>query len=169
MRIYLLGMMGSGKSTVGRKLANKISYDFLDLDDMIEDKIGMSIADFFATEGEEKFRFIEQETLRETFQLENVIVSTGGGVPCFFNNIEEINQNGVSCYLQADVGVLLSRLKGAIEQRPLLNKLGSDEKIKEYLSELLLKREQFYTKAHKIVPAIDVSAAKLMDVLPLGI
>jgi len=167
MRVYLLGMMGSGKSTVGKKLANKISYQFYDLDDLIEARIGTSIADFFESEGEEKFRLIEQETLRETFRVDNVVISTGGGAPCFFNNIDEINNNGISCYLQAEVGVLLSRLKGAVEQRPLLRNLGSEAKITEYLTQLLVKREPFYTQAQKIVPALSVSADKLITALDL--
>ena len=167
MRIYLLGMMGSGKSTVGKKLANKIAYEFYDLDDLIEAKIGISIADFFEKEGEDKFRLIEQETLRKTFDFKNVVVSTGGGVPCFFDNIDEINANGISCYLQAEAGVLLSRLRGAIEQRPLLKNLGSDEKIKEYLERLLIKRAPFYLKAQKVVPALDVSVDKLVKALEL--
>ncbi len=165
MRIYLLGMMGSGKSTVGKKLANKLLYDFFDLDDLIEAKIGSTIADFFEKEGEERFRLIEQETLRETFAFENAVISTGGGAPCFFTNINEINNNGLSCYLQAEVGVLLSRLKGAIDQRPLLKSLGSEENIREYLEELLEKRAVFYLQATKIVPAIDVSAEKLIEAL----
>jgi shikimate kinase len=117
--------------------------------------------------GEDRFRQIEQETLRETFTFENVVISTGGGAPCFFNNIDEINKNGLSCYLHAEVGVLLSRLKGAVDQRPLLNKLGNEEKISEYLTQLLSKREYFYKKAHKIVPALDVSAEKLIHALEL--
>jgi shikimate kinase len=167
MRIYLIGMMGSGKSTVGKKLANKLNYDFYDLDDLIESKIGMTIANFFEKEGEEKFRLLEQETLRETFSFENAIIATGGGAPCFFDNMAEINKNGVSCYLQAEVGVLLSRLKGAIDQRPLIKSLGSEQKIREYLENLLDKRASFYRQANKIVPAIDVSAEKLMEALEI--
>ncbi len=167
MRIYLLGMMGCGKSTVGKKLANKLLYDFYDLDDLIEFKIGTTIADFFEKEGEERFRLIEQETLRETFAFENAVISAGGGTPCFFNNIDEINKNGLSCYLQAEVGVLLSRLKGAVEQRPLLKSLGSEENIGEYLAKLLEKREAFYLQASKIVPAIDVNAEKLIKALEI--
>ena len=169
MRIYLLGMMGSGKSTVGRKLANKLSYSFYDLDDLIESKIEMTIADFFEKEGEDKFRLLEQETLRETFAYEKAVISTGGGTPCFFDNINEINKHGESCYLNAEVGVLLSRLKGAVEQRPLLNKLGSEEKIKDYLAQLLEKRNAFYRRAKKIVPALDVSAEKLIIALKISI
>ncbi|MDF1547893.1 MAG: shikimate kinase [Bacteroidales bacterium] len=167
MRIYLLGMMGSGKSTVGKKLANKLSFQFHDLDDLIEAKLSMSIADFFEKEGEDKFRIIEQVALRETFLLENVVISTGGGAPCFFSNISEINEHGLSCYLEADIGLLISRLQGATEQRPLLKNFNTDTELRTYLQNLLSQREFFYKQAKRIVPAIDVTANKLARVLGL--
>lgn len=160
-------MMGSGKSTVGKKLANKLSFQFHDLDDLIEAKLSMSIAAFFEKEGEDKFRLIEQKTLRETFQLDNVVISTGGGAPCFFSNISEINNHGLSCYLEADIGVLVNRLQGALEQRPLLKNFNTETELRDYLQTMLSKRESYYKQAKTIVPAIDVTANKLIEALGL--
>jgi len=160
-------MMGSGKSTVGKKLANKLSHRFIDLDDLIEQKLSMSIADFFEKEGEDKFRIIEQSTLRETFLLDNVVISTGGGAPCFFSNIDEINQHGISCYLEADIKLLISRLQGATEQRPLLKNFSGEAELEIYLQNLLVKREKYYQQAKVIVPALDATAQKLIEALGL--
>lgn len=167
MRIYLLGMMGSGKSTVGKKLAGKLSFKFYDLDHLIEKKISMTIDEFFQLEGEEKFRKIEQEILRETFLLNNVVISTGGGTPCFFSNITEINENGISCYLEANIALLISRLQGATEQRPLLKKYKNKAELTEYLQGLLNEREVYYKQANKTIPAIDVSPNNLINILGL--
>ncbi|OQY05321.1 MAG: hypothetical protein B6I20_01495 [Bacteroidetes bacterium 4572_117] len=87
MLIYLIGFMGSGKTTVGKKLARKLSYNFIDLDAQIELEIGTNITDYFEQFGEEKFRLIEHQVLHNTYKLENTVVSTGGGAPCYFNNI----------------------------------------------------------------------------------
>jgi len=166
MLIYLLGLMGSGKTTIGKKLAKKLAYQFVDLDDLIEKKIGISIANYFEKFGEESFRIIEQQTLRETLELNNTIVSTGGGTPCFFSNMEEINRTGVSFYLKTEVDLLISRLKGATDQRPLLKNMNSDE-LKRYLTNLSIKREPFYQKANFVVDARDLTVEKMLVKLDL--
>jgi shikimate kinase len=167
MRIYLIGLMGSGKTTIGKKLAKKLNYQFVDLDDLIEVKIKMSIADYFATAGEEKFRIVEQETLRETFQLENTVIATGGGTPCFFSNIDEINQNGLSCYLRADAGVLADRLKNAKEHRPLVKNISSQEALKQHLDGMIKAREPFYTQCKTTVEAKNMDVPLLLKALNL--
>ncbi len=166
MLIYLLGLMGSGKTTIGKKLAKKLAYQFVDLDDLIEKKIGISIANYFEKFGEESFRLIEQQTLRETLELNNTIVSTGGGTPCFFSNMEEINRIGISFYLKTDVDLLISRLKGATDQRPLLKNMNSEE-LKKYLTNLSIKREPFYQKANFVVDAKDLTVEKMLVKLDL--
>ena len=166
MRIYLLGLMGSGKTTIGKKLAKKLNYQFVDLDEVIEQKYGCSIAEYFEKYGEDSFRVVEQQTLRESFQHNDAVVSTGGGVPCFFNNMDEILEFGVSIYLMADVNLLVQRLKGGTDQRPLI-KNKSIEELKEYLRQMTLKREVFYKRANLIIDAKDLTVEKILDELDL--
>jgi len=162
MRIYLIGFMGSGKSTAGKKLANKLGLDFIDLDDLIEQEIGMSISEYFAKYSETKFRETERNKLHQTFSLDNVLISTGGGTPCFYDNMQEINRNSVSVYLKADIPLILSRLKGEKNQRPLI-KDKSDDELREYLSSLLAGREKYYEQAHIIVDAKSLNIRNLAD------
>lgn len=154
MRIYLVGLMGSGKTTAGKMLAKKLGVPFQDLDDIIEAEIGMTISEYFEQFGEDKFRIVEQECLRKTFSFEDVVIATGGGAPCFFNNIDEIKNNGISFYLKANVNLLCSRLIDAKSKRPLISDI-SNEQLAENLRGLLDRREPFYEKADYVVNAID--------------
>lgn len=158
--------MGSGKTTIGKKLAKKLNYQFVDLDEVIEQKYGCSIAEYFEKYGEDSFRVVEQQTLRESFQHNDAVVSTGGGVPCFFNNMDEILEFGVSIYLMADVNLLVQRLKGGTDQRPLI-KNKSIEELKEYLKQMTVKREVFYKRANLIIDAKDLTVEKILDELDL--
>ncbi len=158
--------MGSGKTTIGKKLAKKLAYQFVDLDDLIEKKCGTSIANYFEKYGEESFRIIEQQTLRETLEQNNTIVSTGGGTPCFFSNMAEINQTGISFYLKTDVDLLVSRLKGATDKRPLIRNMNSED-LKKYLTDLTSIREPFYQKANFVVNAKDLTVEKMLMKLDL--
>ena len=152
--------MGSGKTTVGKKLAKKLNYQFVDLDDILVEKCGCSIAEYFEKQGEESFRLIEQLTLRESFSFEKTVIATGGGAPCFFNNMDEILDHGISFYLKANANLLFSRLKDAKDQRPLLNKL-TNEQLTHNLEDLLSKRDKFYSRANYSVNAIDPIAEML--------
>ena len=152
--------MGSGKTTAGKKLARKLTYNFIDLDLLIESETGMSISAYFEKFGEEKFRLLEQQVLRTSFKLKNTIISTGGGAPCFYDNIDEINKNGLSVYLNADINLIISRLHGEKNQRPLIKDKG-DEEFKNYIRDLLLKREPFYNKAKIVVSAKSLEIEKL--------
>ena len=134
MLIYLIGFMGSGKTTAGKKLARKLAYNFVDLDSLIESETGMSIQNYFGEFGEEKFRLLEQKTLKSTFAFKNTVVSTGGGAPCFFNNIDEINSKGLSIYLKADINLIISRLQGGKNKRPLIKNKNEGE-LKSYISD----------------------------------
>ncbi len=162
MRVYLIGFMGSGKSTAGKKLANKLALDFFDLDELIEQESAMSVSTFFKKYGETKFRELENVILQKTFQSENVLISTGGGTPCFFDNIQKINQKGISVYLKADIPLILSRLKGEKNQRPLI-KDKSDDELRKYLTQLLSRREKFYEQAHIITEAKSLNINKLSE------
>jgi shikimate kinase len=145
--------MGSGKTTAGKALSKKLSLPFFDLDELIQKKTGLSISDYFKSFGEEKFREAEQKALHETFFMDGAVIATGGGTPCFHDNIEEINKNGLSIYLQANAKLLCSRLKEKKEKRPLISNL-SDEELLNHLEALLVKREKFYSKAHFTVSAV---------------
>jgi len=155
-RLYLIGFMGSGKTSVGKKLAKKLNYKFIDLDNEIEKRINCSILDCFAKFGEDKFREIENQILKESFKYSKTIISTGGGTPCFYNNISLINNNGFSIYLKADVKLLSHRLINAKQTRPLI-KNKSKEELDIYIKNLLSKRENFYNQAKLIIDAINAN------------
>ena len=148
-RLYLMGFMGSGKSFVGKQIASKTNFSFHDLDDLIIEKAGMSISEIFTLYGEDYFRKLERECLFETEKFKNVIIATGGGTPCFFNNIEWINQHGLSIFLDANIPVLIKRLQGEIEKRPLLK--GKNEiELQAFIQNKLTQRRNFYELAHII-------------------
>lgn len=112
--------MGVGKSTIGKKLARLLDYNFVDTDDLFENKYKISIENFFTKYDETLFREFEHKVLKSTFDLENSIISTGGGTPCHFNGMEEINKNGISIYLEMSVDTISQRLFDSIKPRPLV-------------------------------------------------
>ncbi len=146
MRIYLIGYMGSGKTTTGRRLAKKLGCNFIDLDEMIEEKYHITIPTLFDKYDEDTFRLLEKKTLSETFKTDNIVISTGGGTPCFFNNMEMINANGISIYLKMNSKSLINRLLNAKRKRPLITGKSPEELLSFVTSQLKL-RETFYLKA----------------------
>ena len=155
-RIILIGYMGAGKTTVGKALAKELGIIFYDLDWYIENRMRKSIAQIFEERGEEGFRKIEYNMLHEVAEFENVIISCGGGTPCFFDNMDYLNQQGQVVYLKADPEVLYKHLAMSKNDRPLLRGK-SHEQLITFIREQLEKREPYYTKAKYI---LDVS---LMD------
>lgn len=139
-------MPGSGKSTWGKKLASALKYSFVDLDEMIEKTAGLSIENIFEQKGEDYFREIEHKCLLETSVLSNVLVSTGGGCPCYFNNMEIMNNTGITIYINANKGILVDRILNAKKQRPLFFNLLKPE-IEAKVDELLIKRSGYYNQA----------------------
>ena len=146
IRIILIGYMGAGKTTVGKALAKELGVPFYDLDWYIESRMHKTVAQIFAEKGEEGFRKIEHNMLHEIAEFEDVIVSCGGGTPCFFDNIDYMNQQGPVIYLKADPEVLCKHLAMSKNDRPLLRGKSPEELI-TFIREQLEKREPFYTKA----------------------
>jgi len=146
-RIFLVGMPASGKTTLGKEIAQEKGFQFIDLDNYIEEKNQTSIKNIFETQGEESFRKLERDALEDMLKFEKVIVATGGGTPCFFDNMEFINENGQSIFLNNSLETLVDRiLNDKTEHRPLYQNK-SREELLDFLEKLYLKRSPFYKKA----------------------
>ena len=145
-RIFLIGYMGAGKTTLGKAFARAMGLTFVDLDWYIEERYHKTVRQIFEERGEDGFRELEKRMLHETGEFENVVISVGGGTPCFFDNMDYMNSVGETVFLDVDVKVLFRRLKVAKQQRPLLaNK--TDEELMTFIVEALQKRLPFYSKA----------------------
>lgn len=149
-RIILIGYMGAGKTTIGKELAKNLGLPFYDLDWYIESRMRKKISEIFAERGEEGFRVIERNMLHEVAEFEDVVISCGGGTPCFFDNMEYMNENSDVIYLKATPEVLYNHLQMGKSVRPLIaNK--SKEELLDFIKEQLEYREQFYLKANHIL------------------
>ncbi len=144
--------MGSGKTTLGKAFARDLDLNFIDLDWYIEERFHKTIQQLFAERGEQGFRELERRMLHEVADFEDVIVSTGGGTPCFFDNIDYMNTHGDTVFLEASSDVLFRRLKAGKQQRPLLADK-SDEELMKFICEALQKRYPFYAKAKFFFPS----------------
>lgn len=150
MNIILIGFMGAGKTTVGRKLANRLGYFFLDTDHRIEERQGCSITEIFRYAGEETFRDLETHFLEEMQSLQNTVLSTGGGMFLRPTNRDLLKNMGKTVYLQVDVSTLMQRLQ-ADQHRPLLQQANWQEKVQT----MLAQRDPVYSQADLIVRAQD--------------
>ena len=145
-RIFLIGYMGAGKTTLGKAFARAMGLTLFDLDWYIEERYHKTVRQIFEERGEDGFRELEKRMLHETGEFEDVVISVGGGTPCFFDNMDYMNSVGQTVFLDVDVKVLFRRLKVAKQQRPLLaNK--TDEELMTFIVEALQKRLPFYSKA----------------------
>lgn len=142
--------MGAGKTTIGRVLARKLNIEFFDLDWYIEARFRMKINQIFEQKGEAEFRKIESLMLHEVGEMEDVVISCGGGTPCFFDNMEFINKQAESFYLKAKPEVIKTHLLMAKTQRPLLKGLTPDQ-LTEFITKGIEEREKFYLKAKHII------------------
>ena len=154
--IYLVGFMGCGKSTIGRRLAAAGGYNFVDLDQRVCDLAGMTIPEIFASQGEEAFREWERKALEEVAQMERVVVATGGGAPCFGDNMDFLLRHGKAVYLKMTPRALQQRLLHARAVRPKIVGKGPEELL-AYIEELLTEREPYYGKAGVVVNCDNVS------------
>ncbi|MCX2433056.1 shikimate kinase [Pedobacter sp. GR22-10] len=156
MKIFLIGYMGCGKSTKAKQLAQRLSYPVIDLDTEIVKKSGKTIAEFFAEFGESGFRDYESNMLKTFPYPETCVVATGGGLPCFFDNMDWMNENGTTVYLQMEPAQLVSRLQNR-QKRPLIKDL-DDEQLLAFIQLKLAERNPFYTQAKMIINAFDLDA-----------
>lgn len=155
MRIFLIGFMGSGKTHWGRQVAQRLNISFYDLDEVIVAAEKRSITDIFGESGEEYFRSTEKETLeRLVDENANMVVSCGGGTPCFYNNIEFMKKYGCVVWLNTSVDVLMHRLMKERVQRPLLKDI-KDEDLKHYIIRKLNERRMYYEQADVIIDKED--------------
>ncbi len=163
-RIFLLGMMGSGKSHWAQRIAEKTNMDWMDLDQQIEKDTSMTIKEIFAANGEEYFRGKEKDALHELSAYDNIIIATGGGTPCFHNNMQWMNEHGITIWIDEPVDVLAERLKKEKEQRPLIKDL-SDEDLHEFLSRKLAERSPFYLQAQHHLKGSNISEHSFAEIL----
>lgn len=145
-RIFMIGYMGSGKTTVGKLLAKSLSLSFVDLDAYIENKYRKTIPDLFAEKGEDGFRKIENQSLLEVAEFDNVVISTGGGTPCFFDNMAIMNRTGMTIYLEVHPEDLADHLQASKTIRPLIAGKSREELI-PFITGHLSRRECYYRKA----------------------
>jgi len=165
-RTYLIGYMGSGKTTIGKKLAKKLGFQFVDVDCFIESRQRKTINEIFSEKGEDAFRLMEHNALEEISLFENVIISTGGGAPCFHNNIELMNKNGFTIYLKTSPEELAKRLNKNKNKRPLLRDKTPEEML-AFIAENLEKRDYYYNQAQLIFDTRQMSANSIVDALIL--
>lgn len=173
-RIFLIGYMGAGKTTLGKAFAREMNLSFVDQDWYIEERFHKTVQEIFAERGEQGFRELERQMLHEIAEFENVVISTGGGAPCFYDNMEFMNQKGETVFLNVAPDVLFSRLKIASQNRPILRGK-TNEELKAFIAKALEKRTPFYSKAKYIFNAdelediyqIKSSVNKLKELLGL--
>ena len=162
--IYLIGFMGCGKTTLGKKVANQLKYDFIDLDQLIEKRAYLTINEIFTKKGEEFFRVLEKQLLIELSLSENTVVAVGGGTPCYFTNMEIMNQTGETFYFQRPVKELFNRIVNARDNRPLV-KDKSEEELLIYIEDLLNKREAFYLISKFTIPRNKLTVHDLVEII----
>lgn len=164
MRVFLIGFMGSGKSKKGRKLAAQLGFDFVDMDEWVEKHAGKSIPEIFQEMGEDYFRTLEFEALLKISLLSNVVVSTGGGSPCYFNAIDKMNETGISIYLKGSPAFLRERLLESKKKRPLIENFNAEELLR-FIEAKLTERAPVYQKATYTVEALGLRTKELFDIV----
>ncbi len=165
MKIFLIGFMGAGKTHWGRLLSEKLGIRFFDLDDQVTEHAGKSIPEIFATEGEEQFRLQEKDVLHIiTESHDNFVMACGGGSPCYFNNIDYMNQAGTTVWINTAGTILFQRLIAEKEKRPLIRDL-SDDQLKAFINKKFADRKIYYEQADVKVDEEHVELDKLIETI----
>ena len=158
MKIFLIGFMGSGKTSIGKRLAKTLGWDFLDVDSIIESEANMTINSIFNLEGEQVFREMEREALKKVMNKENAVISTGGGTPCYEDNMQVMNDNGLTIYLEMETTALVRRLAEAKSKRPLIKDL-TDVELQSFIKAKMVQRVPYYKQAQHTVASSHVTNA----------
>jgi shikimate kinase len=164
MRIYLIGYMGSGKTTLGHQLASALGLLFIDLDKYIEERNYKTVPQLFSEFGEDEFRIRERKALEEVSDFNDVVVSTGGGAPCFFDNMELMNRTGITLFLNIDIPTLVERLLKSKTDRPLIRGK-SNEELTVFIHEMLQKRLPYYEQAQLRISQSDSLLEDVLDII----
>ncbi len=161
-RFFLIGFMGSGKTTMGSRLARKIGYEFVDMDQIIEETARMTVPGIFSEHGEEVFRKWEHDILQDLCQRENVVIATGGGAPCHGEMMSIMNNSGTTVYIKLSPPALKDRLMQSKTERPLISGK-SEQELLEFIKSKLEEREVFYNQATFIIDGINLSSDQLAE------
>ena len=164
MRIFLIGFMGCGKTTLGKKLARALNYNFIDLDSYIENKTTEKITEIFDKQGEQYFRDLEKESLNEICKMDNMVLASGGGTPCFSDNMQTMLAKGICIYLKMEANNLVKRLSKEKSKRPLIENL-TEKYLVNFIRKKLVEREVFYNKANHIIQAKNISEKDIIKLI----
>ena len=164
MRVYLVGFMGSGKSSVGKRIAALLGYGFADLDEMVEQEAEMPVSMIFSTYGEVWFREKEREVLHTTAGIDDFVIACGGGTPCFFDNMDFMKKKGAILYLEMGASQLASRIGSVASTRPLISDIPDDELI-QWIENKLSERREYYELADIRASGFNADPAELVSML----
>lgn len=167
MRYFIIGYKNCGKTTIGKKLAARLNMEFIDLDELIENREGKSVPEIYVEIGDDGFRVKEWEVLKEIVEKDNMVVALGGGTPCHCDNMNLIEKYGEVIYIQLDSDTLVSRLKDATKDRPIvLNK--TDEELRDYVQDIRDKCEHHYLRAKYYVDGKNITVERILEALQRG-
>ena len=165
MKIFLIGFMGAGKTYWGRLLSEKLGIRFFDLDEQVTEHAGKSIPEIFATDGEEQFRLQEKDVLHIiTESHDSFVMACGGGTPCYFNNIDYMNQSGTSVWINIPLITLYYNLILEKDKRPLIRDLTNDQ-LRSFISRKYADRKIYYEQANVIIDEEPVQLDKLIETI----
>ena len=163
-RIYLVGYMGAGKTTAAKRLANRLGWEVADTDAMFEEKYRISVDDFFQKYDEPLYRKLESEVLKSTESMENIVISTGGGTACYFDNMEWMNQHGLTVFMQISPEAAVDRVIHSKHKRPLARGK-SEEELREYVRWHYASRMPFYKQAKITVKSENLDLEALLNLI----
>lgn len=163
-RIYIVGYMGAGKTTAAKRIANRLGWEVADTDAMFEEKYRISIHDFFQKYDENLFRKLESEVLKSTENLDNTVISTGGGLACFFDNMDWMNQHGLTVFMRISPEAAADRILNSKRKRPLTENKTKEE-LAEYIRQHYASRLPFYEQAQITVKSEDFDLDGFMELI----